>query len=499
MKKILEIVNKNENIFIVLLIILSTIGVVFCIALGDNDELWNFQNVYKMYNGFQIYKDANVICTPLFFYFGNLIFNILGANFFIFRVYNILILILYYFLIYKILRKLGISINISTTIILILIMIADYSIPRVMANYNLLALVFVLLGVYLFIKNKCIINSKNIIIQSIICFLVILTKQNIGIYYSIALTVMILCKKENNKILGILQEAGVVLILSITFLLYLNTNNLLEGFINYTFLGMKQFATNNISISLYNIVIYILITIINLCTSIFLVKQTKVSIGKEEKDNLFMLNCFSIPISLLIYPIINLTHFLFAITISIVLFVYIVSIILKKCNIKLKKINSCMTLILLVLILINIAINSYKFIKWTKIVFGDEYYYNYSEPYFGAIVDEDMYKNIETIINYIKIKEKEGKNVIIFSPKAALYMVPLKQSNGYYDLPFNGNVGGLGEEDIINNLKQETNSLILIEKDENNIKWQENKHILQVIKKNFNYIEDIEEFSVYKP
>ena len=36
-----------------------------------------------MYNGFVIYKDANVICTPLFFYIGNLLFRVLGANFFV--------------------------------------------------------------------------------------------------------------------------------------------------------------------------------------------------------------------------------------------------------------------------------------------------------------------------------------------------------------------------------------------------------------------------------
>ena len=497
MKKTIEFIKKNENVFIILLIIISMIGVGYSVALSDNDELWNFQNIYKMYNGFQIYKDANVICTPLFFYLGNMIFNILGANFFVFRIYNILIFIFYFFLTYKILRKLGVDIRISTISILILIMLGDYSLPRVMANYNSLALVFALLGVYLFIKNKCIINSKNIIIESIICFLIILTKQNIGIYYLIALTIIIIVERESNKILGVLQEVGVLLILSSIFFIYLNEKNLLDGFINYTILGMKQFANDNISISLHYMFIDIVLLLLNLCISIFTVKQKKVLISKDEKNNLFMLNCFSIAISLLIYPIANMTHFLFAISIAVILFIYIINIIIKKGNIKLKKLNSSINFILIILILIDIGINAYKFIQWGRKVFSNEYYYNYNDPYFGTIVGEDTYKNIENITNYIKEKENEGKDVIVFSSKAALYMVPLKESNGFYDLPFNGNVGNLSEEDIVNGLEEKNNALILIEKDENNIKWQENKFILQAIKEKFNYIGDIEEFSIY--
>ena len=102
MKKIIEKIKKKEDVFIFLLIAFSLIGITLNVKLDASDELWNFQNIYKMYNGFVIYKDANVICTPLFFYIGNLLFRVLGANFFVFRIYSIVIYSVYIFVNYKI-------------------------------------------------------------------------------------------------------------------------------------------------------------------------------------------------------------------------------------------------------------------------------------------------------------------------------------------------------------------------------------------------------------
>ena len=498
MKKISEIIKKNENFCIILLILLSLVGVTLYVSLDVNDELWNFQNIYKMYNGFQIYEDANVICTPLFFYIGNLLFNFLGANFFVFRIYNILIFIIYYFFIYKIFRELKINIKFSALIILVLIMYKNYLTPKVMANYNSLALGITLFGIYWFIKTKGEINNKNIIIQSIICFLVILTKQNIGIYYFIALTIIILLRSKKNKIKTVLKEIFLLILLTSIFLLYLNINGLLDGFINYTIEGIINFARTNISINIYNIIIEITIILINLSVSIFLLKQKKVELDIEERDNLLILNCFSILMAFIAYPIANEMHIIFSINISIILLVYLINIILKKGKIHLKRINYIVSIILIFIIFIDIIINILSFFKWSMEIFNKEYFYSYKEPYFGAIITPEMYNDIEIITNYIEQKEKEGKDVIIFSSKAALYMVPEKQSNGFFDLPFNGNFGNLNEQEIFNKLKEQENLLILVEKNENNINWQENKNIIQKIKKEFNYIEYIEEFGIYK-
>ena len=134
MKKIIEKIKKKEDVFIFLLIAFSLIGITLNVKLDASDELWNFQNIYKMYNGFVIYKDANVICTPLFFYIGNLLFRVLSANFFVFRIYSIVIYSVYIFVNYKILAKLKINKKISYILVILLMIWGNYTIPRVMAD-----------------------------------------------------------------------------------------------------------------------------------------------------------------------------------------------------------------------------------------------------------------------------------------------------------------------------------------------------------------------------
>ena len=499
MEKVINIIKKYENIFVILLLFISLIGVSFYINLDVNDELWNFQNVYKMYNGYQIYEDANVICTPLFFYIGNLLFKLFGANFFVFRIYNILIFLSFYFLIYKILRTIKVNMKISLGCILILLIFGDYSLVRVMANYNLLALVFSLFGIYFLIKNQIKMNNKNILIQSIICFLIIITKQNIGLFYLIALFATIIIKHKKESIKKILKICLILSIFSIVFVVYLYFKGILNGFINYTILGISDFANKNVSMNILYIFIGVVILISNLACSIFFIKQKKIEITEVEKNILIILNCFSIMLFLLIYPIINMSHLLLAISTAIILFVYICNIIIKKSNIILNKIKKIISIILLILIIYSLFTNINRLLCWINVISDDKYYYEYNSPYFGTIVSEDLYKNIENIINYIQEENEKGNKVIVFSSKASLYMVPLKQSNSFYDLPFNGNFGQLTEEDIIQDLIQKDNTLILVTKDENDVESQENKTIIKILKEKLKSIGTIEEFEILKP
>ena len=49
--KTIEFVKRHDNIFFIILIFLSISGITLNISITNSDELWNFQNVYKMYNG----------------------------------------------------------------------------------------------------------------------------------------------------------------------------------------------------------------------------------------------------------------------------------------------------------------------------------------------------------------------------------------------------------------------------------------------------------------
>ena len=162
----------------IILILTVLFYIVFITPLLPYDELWNFQNIFKMYNGFQIYNESNVIITPLFFYIEIIVFHLFGANFLTFRISNIFLLIINFFFIYKFQKKLKIS-NCINLLFMTLMLLGTFDLyaPNG-ANYNTLSLIFYTIGMYLYFSNK---NSN--IAQGFIIFLLFFTKQNTAIFY----------------------------------------------------------------------------------------------------------------------------------------------------------------------------------------------------------------------------------------------------------------------------------------------------------------------------
>lgn len=216
--KAVQFIKKHDNWFCLILIILSIYGVTINLGIENTDELWNFQNVYKIYNGFQIYEDANVIVTPLFFWIGKILFLILGANLLTFRIYNILIMTSLYFVTYLLLKQLKINRKIAIIIVLIFMIFKNYSFVLAQANYNTMALALCILGVLLYIKKY----RYHTIIQAILLFLIFSTKQNIGVFYAIGLFFSELISKNEikAKIKNIMIEGFLFLAFLVLLLLY---------------------------------------------------------------------------------------------------------------------------------------------------------------------------------------------------------------------------------------------------------------------------------------
>ena len=489
--KIIEFIKKHDNIFVIMLIFLSIAGITLNVLIANSDELWNFQNVYKIYNGFQIYQDANVIVTPLFFGIGELLFEILGASFLSFRIYNVLIMAILYFITYLILKKIGISKKMSIITILVLIVLKNYEMILVQANYNNLALMLCLIGILLNL-NK---SKNNSIIQATILFLVFITKQNIGIYYGIGLFVSELLNENNvkNKIKNLIKEFIIFITFCVLLLIYFYGNNNLNNFINYAFLGISQFAEENISIDILDLFFALLFIIMNISLSIVFIKNKKISINKIEKNNILVLNCFSIPLSLIMYPILNDAHFLIGIYASILLFIYLIVLMINKIEIKINK--NILNTILISFSIITVTISTMNFYSWISILNSVDYKLDIKNPYYGGIIDEELLNNINEVVAFI---QKDSDEVVVLSSKAAFYMIPMKLSNGMMDLPLKGNLGKNGEEGLINQIKNMKNAKILIEKDEENLNWQESKFVREYIINNMEEVGEIEEFLVYK-
>ena len=74
----------------------------------------------------------------------------------------------------------------------------------------------------------------------------------------------------------------------------------------------------------------------------------------------------------------------------------------------------------------------------------------------------------------------------------------LNRSNGVFDLLFMGNFGKDGENGMLKQISELKNTNILIEKDENNLCWQESKKIKKYIQENFKCVGQINSFYIYE-
>ncbi|HAB66209.1 MAG TPA: hypothetical protein DCE23_02455, partial [Firmicutes bacterium] len=267
-------------------------------------------------------------------------------------------------------------------------------------------------------------------------------------------------------------------------------------FINYTVLGTEEFATGNLALDWFGIIdvaFLILIATINIVLTFIFIKYKKIT--SMQKRQLIVLNCFSIPFILTVLPIVNFAHVFMGICLSIILLLVLISILLREVdlNINQKIINTILT----VLVLFVCGYSISNFISWYQTIYSGNYKFEKSHPFYGGIYEESLIENIDKVTNYI---ENNSNKVIVLSSKAAFYMVPMKSSNGMLDLPFKGNLGKDGEEGVIRLLENMTNEEIeiLIEKDEENVFWQESKLVRKYIIENMNKIGEIEEFEIYK-
>ena len=307
MKNLINKIKGKDNIAIFILFFLISLGISLNISLEANDEIWNFQNIYKMYNGFKIYEEINVIITPLFFWLAEGIFKIFGANLFVFRISHCFIMAILFLFTYKILKKLNVPKTLSVLTILIIALNEFFLLIRTCFNYNNIALLFFIIGVYYLINEK---TRKNVYIQSVITFLILLTKQNMGVYYLLGNIIYLSISKNNvkEKIKENLKYISVILLGGITFILYLIMDNNLYNFVNYALGGILEFANENLNFDFSSIVFLIGIALINIGVSVVFLKKNLFS--SKEKENIKILLVFSLMLSIAcIYDIYVISRF----------------------------------------------------------------------------------------------------------------------------------------------------------------------------------------------
>ena len=349
------------------------------------------------------------------------------------------------------------------------------------ANYNILAVLFFILGVVIFI-NKDKIKYYNLI-QGLIIFICFFSKQNIGIYYGIAITINEIFEHKKESIHYIIREFIVAIICTFVAILIMHITGCFEGFLNYAFFGMGEFATKNLSLQDVVGVVIIGYIIIAICSYIlaFLLSIQNEKLAKDLK----ILGIFSILLNFTILPIANLYHTSFAILLNIVIFIYIFE------NLLLNKLNNK--------IIIGISICTiYTFINIYGIICGYRASKNVkmvNNIYFSSNICYELNEKLIEVTKYMKQKEKEGIDVVCISADAPLYMTYLGKNHGKLDLCFTGNLGYGGKDDVIEELKTLNNIEILIN---SNDYWQEINDIKKYVKENYRLVDTIQDLNLYK-
>ena len=311
-----------------------------------------------------------------------------------------------------------------------------------------------------------------------------------GIYYFLALIFIVIIQnaKMKEKICNLSIITATTGILGIVMLLYLYVNGNLEGFINYTILGLGEFASRNISINISLLIIFLAIVSLNIYLAIILVKGKKLN----NEQNIKILVIYSVFLIFSILPIMNMAHFCIGMFLAFIFTIYVIDVIIHNIFMKRKKSMVIKKIITIVLICIGIALSMGNFINWYVCIKNSNV--SSDSPFYGGIIENEKYDKIIKIINYIK--ENENR-VIVLSEDAALYMILLNRSNGKMDLPFAGNLGKNGEDGLIEELEALDDTQILIKKDKEKINWQESEKVREYIIKNFEYIGELEDYLIY--
>lgn len=533
--KVQSFISKHNFLFMLIIIITTVIAKTVYVKLSPYDSLWVFGNIYKLATGKVIYKDVNIITTPIFYESGKVLLNIFGKNYQSLQIYNVIICTILYVIIYQILRTLAIKKGVASLFTICMVVITEDFI-RASASYNGLATLLFLAGLLIALKDRD--KQTSFIKQGIIIALIILTNQKMAAGYIISYIAYELIKNINTKankkkqkqniknskleqklennelnqtelmieknrdeenesktdnsikikvaIKSILKSALVAISICSVFVLYELLSNNLENFISLCILGLKDFKQN---IALSNLTITYLITfIITIVISVLVIKNIK---DEKIKLNIKIMLTFATGSLVLVYPIFNEYHASLAIIASELLIMYALYETLKDLfdgdSIQ-KIINLVATILITVLMIINVS----EIIKYANAR-------ERSGIFKGAIFEDELKENIKNVDNYLIEKQKEGKNIVVVSIYAMFYTLDLNIDNYYFDMPLRGNFGKDGTFGMIEKLKNlDNNTIILIDNDETKYTiYQFPEELKEYVKQNCKYIEQIENFDVY--
>lgn len=502
---------NKKKIILFLGIFIAVFSCIICKTIGNLDELWNYNTARVISNGMIPYKDVSMITTPFLPFITGMIFKAFTSELLVSRVIASLVWTGIFYLTYEILNT---AINKKKFCFIILGLMYYICKDYICIDYNVLILFETIIIIYLEIQ-KNLKQNKNDLYNIIIGFtggIAFCTKQSIGILIIVCLLginlLELLLKKDKKEFLkSVVYKFVGVIIPIIVFFIYLFLMNSINDFINYAILGIKTFSN---SVSYLELFLYekikldilaIFMPIMLIYSIYFFICNSFIS-KKNDKESICVSTTFlySLPLLFFMYPIADDIHFTLGIYVLFIESMFLVFQFIKYLyqfiKVRYKKkvllfIETFLTVFTLLLIVGNAALNYKNYICSDKTVGINHYKF--------IPIQEYLSKRINKIDEYIIQKQKEGKKVYILDAEAVVYNIPLDIYNKDYDMFLIGNIGKDGQEgqiERIKNKKEEKLYLIKNRKLEQN--WQTPLEVVNYIRDNLEYVEDISIYEVYK-
>ena len=537
------------NISIFLIIALAIAVVVIPKAIGNLDELWNFNFANNVENGLVPYRDFNMVQTPLLPIVNAIFLAIFGNELIVMRILACLLCAGVLFTFYKILNLLKANKGISLFVVMALFyMLKDYF----CMDYNFAVLFVTLIIIYIELKrnlyNKENINTTEIgdiieslntnkscsqssinketkennktdlknnklnnwktdLILGILAGICIMLKQSTGAIVTIALLgYNLLLVRSKEEFTQYLKSTGIkilgVLIPVTLIFIYLAINGAVDDFWDYCIAGIKTF-TNKIPYSrlLDNEKLYI--KILSIVAPITFMGTFLYSVFKRNKTFL-IISSLSIASFSAAYPIADEVHFLIGILPTAIIICVILDFLVKaivrgisklinKISNREKYINIWLEYFLIFMVIGITAWYGYKSIPNIKDYFAN--CKNDVKHFANVVITDYTYKKIQAMDYFIKSQDKP---VYILDAEAALYQIPLDIYYKDYDMFLIGNIGSKGEEGQIEKLQRDTNKIVIIKSDGVSLNWQNPNKVREYIKQNMDYKYSILYFDIYE-
>ena len=439
MKEIL----KNKKIILMFISFFIAIFIFNFFRPVDMDLIWNYGFSKNVSDGLIMYKDFNMVITPLYPMITGLLMKIFSTNIIIFYIINTFYALLTLIVVYKLDKK-------------IIFPFFIYFLFNTAPGYNTLSVFYVFLLIYL---EK---NNKSDYLIGLVISLSFLTKSSIGIF--LALPSLYYIRKPKK----ILKRLIPFLITNLLVIGYFYFNNALYDYINFAFLGLLDFKNGNGN---YNI-----ITIISILIVIYIIREY---VKTKDFELLYILSFM-----IMAYPLFNTSHFLLAI-------IPLVYYLLKKYKNLTNLINKTALIFICIPILALIINYIACYPKYDNNLFKYRYLQN------------EYMSDIEALKKYFIDNNINADNIYFILMNSYLYKLALNMPINEFDLPLKGNLGYNGEEELIKKIDNLKNGSIIIvnnayyEKTDDGAKNQSSKKIYDFITKNYSTIGQFHKFKVY--